>query len=153
MLTPTEHQLWRLHSTFPFWQECTSVSQSCSSTPLDRTCCKRRQPPPLDIPFTGSNTMRFLSLGGSLKTVFTYHHCPCPWTNFLDRITHALQTITADMLHRVWDKFDYRVDVCRVTQGTHIEELWLTLRLLMSYVYGAPIFDVSRSHTTTHHSR
>ena len=29
----------------------------------------------------------------------------------------------------------------------------LTLRLLMSYVYGAPILDVSRSHTTTQHSR
>ena len=37
----------------------------------------------------------------------------------------------------------------------------LTLSLLMSYIYiyiyiyiyGAPILDVSRSHTTTHHSR
>jgi len=33
----------------------------------------------------------------------------------------------------------------------------LTLRLLMLYIYiyiyGAPILDVSRSHTTTHHSR
>ena len=29
----------------------------------------------------------------------------------------------------------------------------LTLGLLMSYIYGAPILDVSRSHTTTHHSR
>ena len=29
----------------------------------------------------------------------------------------------------------------------------LTLRRLMSYIYGAPILDVSRSHTTTHHSR
>ena len=29
----------------------------------------------------------------------------------------------------------------------------LTLRRLMSYTYGAPILDVSRSHTTTHHSR
>jgi len=29
----------------------------------------------------------------------------------------------------------------------------ITLRLLMSYIYGAPILDVSRSHTTTHHSR
>ena len=30
-----------------------------------------------------------------------------------------------------------------------------TIRLLMSYIYiyGAPILDVSRSHTTTHHSR
>ena len=29
----------------------------------------------------------------------------------------------------------------------------LTLRPLMSYIYGAPILDVSRSHTTTQHSR
>jgi len=29
----------------------------------------------------------------------------------------------------------------------------LTFRLLMSYVYGAPILDVSRSHTKTQHSR
>ena len=31
--------------------------------------------------------------------------------------------------------------------------LLLTLRRLMSYIYGAPILDVSRSHTTTQHSR
>ena len=29
----------------------------------------------------------------------------------------------------------------------------LTLRLLMSYIDGAPILDVSRSHTTTQRSR
>ena len=29
----------------------------------------------------------------------------------------------------------------------------LTLRRLMSYIYGAPSLDVSRSHTTTQHSR
>ena len=29
----------------------------------------------------------------------------------------------------------------------------LTLRRLMSYIYGAPILDVSRSHTPTQHSR
>jgi len=29
----------------------------------------------------------------------------------------------------------------------------LTFRLLMSYINGAPILDVSRSHTTTQHSR
>ena len=33
------------------------------------------------------------------------------------------------------------------------EEVMLTLRRLMSYIYGAPILDVSRSHTTTQHSR
>ena len=31
--------------------------------------------------------------------------------------------------------------------------LKLTLRRLMSYIYGAPNLDVSRSHTTTQHSR
>ena len=36
---------------------------------------------------------------------------------------------------------------------TRIRVKSLTLRLLMSYIYGAPILDVSRSHTTTHHSR
>ena len=36
--------------------------------------------------------------------------------------------------------------------GTSME-LALTLRRLMSYIYGAPILDVSRSHTTTQHSR
>jgi len=57
-----------------------------------------------------------------------------------DWITHTLQTITADMLHRVWDEFDYRVDVSRVTQGAHTERLWLTheklgqLPLLTVYV-------------------
>ena len=41
----------------------------------------------------------------------------------------------------------------------HNQERQLTLRLLMSYIYiyiyiyGAPILDVSRSHTTTQHSR
>jgi len=34
-----------------------------------------------------------------------------------------------------------------------LQEHALTLRRLMSYIYGAPILDVSRSHTTTQHSR
>ena len=33
------------------------------------------------------------------------------------------------------------------------ELVTLTLWVLMSYIYGAPILDVSRSHTTTQHSR
>jgi len=35
----------------------------------------------------------------------------------------------------------------------HTNRTGLTLRWLMSYIYGAPILDVSRSHTTTQHSR
>ena len=33
------------------------------------------------------------------------------------------ETITADMLHTVWNELDYRVDVCRITKGAHIEHL------------------------------
>ena len=33
------------------------------------------------------------------------------------------------------------------------QSVLLTLRLLMFYIYGAHILDVSRLHTTTHHSR
>jgi hypothetical protein len=68
----------RLHSatgrcSLPFSQECTRATQSCSSTALDRTCSKWRQP-------------------------------------------HT---------HTIWDELDYRVDVCRMTQGAHIEGLLL----------------------------
>ena len=40
-------------------------------------------------------------------------------------------------------------------RGGNYMMIRLTLRLLMSYIYiyGAPILDVSRSHTTTQHSR
>ena len=35
----------------------------------------------------------------------------------------AIETITADMLQTVWNELDYRVDVCRITKGAHIEQL------------------------------
>jgi len=38
-------------------------------------------------------------------------------------------------------------------QVSRIRVKSLTFRRLMSYIYGAPILDVSRSHTTTQHSR
>ena len=37
------------------------------------------------------------------------------------RIRTAIETNTADMLQTVWN--DYRVDVCRITKGAHIEHL------------------------------
>ena len=38
-------------------------------------------------------------------------------------IRTAIETITADMLQTVWNELDYRVDVCRITKGAHIEQL------------------------------
>ena len=39
------------------------------------------------------------------------------------RIRTAIETITADMLQTVWNELDYRVDVCRITKGAHVEHL------------------------------
>jgi hypothetical protein len=38
-------------------------------------------------------------------------------------IRTAIETITADKLQTVWNELDFRVDVCRITKGAHIEQL------------------------------
>ncbi|PSN38177.1 hypothetical protein C0J52_15049 [Blattella germanica] len=40
-----------------------------------------------------------------------------------DRIINAIAAIDMDTLHRAWDELDYRLDICRVTRGAHIEHL------------------------------
>jgi hypothetical protein len=39
------------------------------------------------------------------------------------RIRTVIKTIMAVMLQTVWNELDYRVDVCRITKGAHIEHL------------------------------
>ena len=39
------------------------------------------------------------------------------------RITIALQTATQDMLQRAWEELGYRIDVCSVSGGAHIEHV------------------------------
>jgi len=39
------------------------------------------------------------------------------------RIRTVIETVASDMLQTVWNKLDYRVDVCRITKGAHIEHL------------------------------
>jgi hypothetical protein len=38
-------------------------------------------------------------------------------------IIAAVKNIDAPMLTRVWQELEYRIDVCRVTRGAHIEHL------------------------------
>ena len=40
-----------------------------------------------------------------------------------DRIRAVVQTIDGNMLKRVWQELDYRIDICRVTKDAHIEHL------------------------------
>jgi hypothetical protein len=61
-------------------------------------------------------------------------HCTVHYTragilcsSALDDLKHGITTATAgvdeDMLTCVWQEFDYRIDICRVTKGGHIEHL------------------------------
>jgi hypothetical protein len=50
----------------------------------------------------------------------TFHHCH---VTSQARIIAAVKNIDAPMLTRVWQELEYRIDVCRVTRGAHIEHL------------------------------
>ena len=55
------------------------------------------------------------------------HHLTIPFEggmhSFKRQGACVKETITADMLQTVWNELDYRVDVCRITKGAHIEHL------------------------------
>ena len=36
----------------------------------------------------------------------------------------AVALVDRDMLTRVWNDMDYRIDICRITKGGHIVHLW-----------------------------
>jgi len=38
-----------------------------------------------------------------------------------DRITSAIETVTRDMVHKSWQEIEFRLDVSRATNVTHIE--------------------------------
>jgi len=52
-----------------------------------------------------------------------------------NRITAAVETITPDLLSRVWQELDYLLDVCRVTKGANIEHLEVCVINLLSYSF------------------
>jgi hypothetical protein len=39
------------------------------------------------------------------------------------KIVEAVAAIDRQILRRVWQELDYRIDICRVTKGVHIEHL------------------------------
>jgi hypothetical protein len=39
------------------------------------------------------------------------------------RIVEAVFALDRQMLQRVWQELDYRIEICRVTKGGHIEHL------------------------------
>ena len=62
-------------------------------------------------------------LWGFVKDTVFVLPVPVNLQELRDRITTAVTLIDRDMLTRVWNEFDYRLDVYRVSQGGHIEHL------------------------------
>jgi hypothetical protein len=46
---------------------------------------------------------------------------PRDLTDLRQRIVGAVDTIDVDMLQSVWQELHYRIDVCRVTRGGHMD--------------------------------
>jgi len=44
-----------------------------------------------------------------------------PLPELRECINTAIGNVTQDMLERVWREWEYRLDICRVTRGAHIE--------------------------------
>ena len=63
-----------------------------------------------------------LLLWGYMKDQVYVPPVPASIPELKVRISTAIETITADML-QTWNELDYRVDVCRITTGAHIEHL------------------------------
>ena len=87
-----------------------------------------------------------LFLWGYIKDQVYIPPLPASIPELKVRIRTAIGTITADMLQTVWNELYYRVDVCRITKGAHIEHLYVTktssvvllnkkINILLSQVY------------------
>jgi hypothetical protein len=68
-------------------------------------------------------TPRDFFLWGYVKDQVYVPPLPASIPDLKVRSRTAIETITADMLHTVWNELDYRVNVCRITKGSHIKHL------------------------------
>jgi hypothetical protein len=48
---------------------------------------------------------------------------PANLRDLRNHITAAVALVNRDMLTRVWDEMDYRIDVCRISKGVNIKHL------------------------------
>jgi hypothetical protein len=61
------------------------------------------------------------SYGDSLKIRVFVPPLPANVAELRTRINAAIAEVTPEMLRGVWQDIDYRWDVCRITNGSHIE--------------------------------
>jgi hypothetical protein len=60
-------------------------------------------------------------LWGVVKDRVFVPHLPAYVVEFRTRIIAAVAEVTPEMLSSVWQDSDYRWEVCRITNGSHIE--------------------------------
>jgi hypothetical protein len=65
----------------------------------------------------------FHQIEGYVKPRVFVPPLPRDLTDLKTRIIAAVKNTNARMLTRVWKELEYRIDVCRVTRGAHIEHL------------------------------
>jgi len=98
----------------------------------------------------------------SLISLISSHN----WCSFIWAVLGLIATVSLPLVARIILSFNplnpelnpicYLLALLGAHHFLHVSRIRvkiLTFRRLMSYTYGAPILDVSRSHTTTQHSR
>jgi hypothetical protein len=63
------------------------------------------------------------SSGGFVKDTVFVPPLPANLRDLRNLITAAVALVNRDVLTRVRDEMDYRIDVCRISKGGHIEHL------------------------------
>ena len=66
--------------------------------------------------------LQFFSLG-DVKGLVYVPPLPSNLEKRRQKITNALQTVTQNILQRVWEELEYRIDVCHVSGGALVEQL------------------------------
>ena len=143
-----------ISTVFPqlyFWTPVTSHFHSISSALLLNSC---------HLPFFGlvneqqvQNTcFAFRSKALGIPGLFTSPVC----VHVLPTAQKLAERILVNPLNPKLNSICYLLALLGAHHFLHVSRIRvksLTLRRLMSYICGAPILDVSRSHTTTQHSR
>ena len=65
----------------------------------------------------------FFGWGGICQRPGIFPPLPRDFADLNARIIASVKNIDTPMLTRVWQELEYRIDVCRVTRGAHIEYL------------------------------
>ena len=90
---------------------------------MDRSLRERRPGASvLALEISWSHTLR-LFLVGFVKEAVYVQSLPTTFDDLKNRITTAVNSVTQDILLRVWNEFSYRLDVTRAAGGGHIEHL------------------------------